>query len=351
MHKYSGYERMFCVKCGKKTKSLLDGLCLNCLIKKDVLEIKPIKIKVCRNCGAFFHRKWKEIDLDDFLNEIVYENLAIKEGLELNIHKIESEFKYEEKELPILIRGKIGFLGDSEHSNITYKSSLNLEWRLCDRCMKIMGRRVEAVLQIRTEDKFSERDRAEIIEKVLKEVDRTSGKDRMAFISDIKELKEGVDIEFSSKKVANKIANALRKNLGGYLKESFKLIGVNKMSSKRIYKTYISLRLPKYRVDDILIAKEDLFRVISIGGDGLTLYDLINKKRVKYPWSRVEKMGLRLFENIKKCVVTAISPQKIYLLDEDYRIIELPNENDFAVGDKAKILNLKDRVILIKDES
>ncbi len=142
----------------------------------------------------------------------------------------------------------------------------------------------------------------------------------------------------------------MKKQYGGYLKESSKLVGIDRMSSKRIFKSFISLRLPKYRVGDILLAKEDVFKVTSIGGDGISLYDILHKKKVKYPWNRFEKMNFKPFKNIKKCVVTAIAPTKIYVMDEDYKTIELSKEEEFAVGEKAKLLNLKDRIILIKNE-
>ncbi len=99
----------------------------------------------------------------------------------------------------------------------------------------------EGILQLRNPSK-------EVIKK-LKELAKAK---KDAYIAKEEKVRGGVDFYLSSWRYLIELGNKLRKKYGGEIKISRKLWGVNKQTSKRVYRVVFLLRLPKYRVGDVI---------------------------------------------------------------------------------------------------
>lgn len=112
----------------------------------------------------------------------------------------------------------------------------------CDRCRRIAGGYYAAIVQVRAEGRFPTPEERSKSKKIAQDVIRRVQKsDRMAFISNVEELKEGIDIYVGSTKLGRQISKAIATELGGAFSESAKLVG--RKDGKNQYRVSYAVRL------------------------------------------------------------------------------------------------------------
>jgi nonsense-mediated mRNA decay protein 3 len=99
----------------------------------------------------------------------------------------------------------------------------------------------EGILQLRNPKK-------EIIKKIRELVNRRKG----VYIAKEEKVRGGVDFYLSDWRYLIELGNKLRKKYGGEVKTSRKLWGINKQTSKRVYRVIFLLRLPNVKIGDIV---------------------------------------------------------------------------------------------------
>ncbi len=122
----------------------------------------------------------------------------------------------------------------------------------CDRCSRIAGSYHEGVVQVRAAGRkpgLAEIHTAEVIAQEVEETCFSSG-ERLSFISDIQETRDGIDITVGSQRIGHEIASAIVKNMGGRFTTHPKLVG--ERAGKRLYRITYSVRLPRYCRGDII---------------------------------------------------------------------------------------------------
>jgi nonsense-mediated mRNA decay protein 3 len=130
------------------------------------------------------------------------------------------------------VKGKLHGMDYKE----TKEAEVRITLDLCKDCSRRKGGYYEAILQIRGEVP------GEIQNKVRNMLDSLTKKDRRSFITDVKALKEGVDFYIGSIRAARKVARNLKQEYGGRIRESPKLMGMDK-HGKKVYRVTIALRL------------------------------------------------------------------------------------------------------------
>ena len=88
---------------------------------------------------------------------------------------------------------------------------------------------------------------------------------RLIFIAKEAKVVNGVDFFLSSQKQMQIIAKRLQMRFGGEMKISRKLFTVKRLTSKRVYRVTVMLRLPKFKVGDVVKTRGRLIRVKQIG--------------------------------------------------------------------------------------
>ena len=99
----------------------------------------------------------------------------------------------------------------------------------------------EGILQLRNPSK-------EVIKK-LKELAKAK---KDVYIAKEEKVRGGVDFYLSSWRYLIELGNKLRKKYGGEVKTSRKIWGVNKQTSKRVYRVVFLLRLPNVKIGEII---------------------------------------------------------------------------------------------------
>ena len=113
----------------------------------------------------------------------------------------------------------------------------------------------QGILQLRNPDK-------EIMNFVKKEVSK-----RNDMITQVKKVKNGIDLYFTSQRFLRSLGNKIQKNFAGELKSSRKLHTQDKQSGKKIYRVNVLFRLSTLKKGDTIRYKGDECIILSVKKD------------------------------------------------------------------------------------
>ncbi|WP_175058894.1 60S ribosomal export protein NMD3 [Thermococcus sp. 2319x1] len=372
----------FCYRCGISENEggpLIGGLCQVCFRKENpVLLIEDeINTELCQNCGSYKVKgTWvdpKTYNLEGLIFEVadnaLIENLILdervkevkiipKEELEeieevpvgtayvnfepvkwhteyfpaiinyevevkARVHKMQRELHHEKKEVTVYVRQTV-----------------------CPRCQKFLGGYFEAILQVRAEDRVLTKEEKDEISKLVEEkVDEIMKRDRMGFIQDTVEKEEGIDFYMGSTSAARKLAQAIRDKYGGSISEAYQLIGQDRMTSKEVYRTSVSVRIPKFRKGDIVKDKKgNIYRVEDVNGKGLLLRNLSTHKNEHKDWKSVKRDEIDTVEHERvEAMATSLTPREVQFMDmNSYETFELEKpEFEVKEGEIYRLIRVK----------
>ncbi len=353
----------FCYRCGISEDEggpLIDGLCQVCFRKENpvLLMEDEINTELCQNCGSYKKRGvWVDpgtYELDELVFEVadsaLTENLRLDERIK-HVAIVSPEEVETTEELPVG-EARVSFEAVSWHIEhfpaiITYevrvkarlhelqrelhdekkRVAVYVRQTVCPRCQKFLGGYFEAILQVRAEDRpLSEEERKGVEKLVEEKVDEIMRKDRMGFIQDTIEKEEGLDFYMGSTSSARKLAQAIRERFGGSISEAYELVGQDRQTSREVYRTSVSVRLPKFRKGDIVAdGKGNIYEVEEVSGRGMSLRNLSTRRIEHLDWKtlRREKVDEVEYEE-REAMVTSSTPVDVQFMDmESYETFEL----------------------------
>ncbi len=348
--------RKFCVACGKAEKELISGLCKQCFSREKVRVFlgERARGRVCRNCFAIYNKGWKSFkgSLEEAVAEaalaaaednIYVENLEEPEvGLEV-LKIIYTSPRDYLVTLNLVAKSEVQGIEKSFEVKVPVKLSL------CPNCQRSVSRYYEAIVQLRGLKEKSPEERKEV--KAALEEAILAQKDSKAFISELKESKEGYDFYIGSAKAARKAVNIVRTKFGGSLKESPKLYGRDK-SGKELYRITYLLRLPGFSVGDIIEDKGKLYQITGLKGNSITLFDLEQRRSSGTTLAKIEKSRIvAKSDDYIKAIVTEVINQEIQLLDmQEYKTFYLRFDIPLKVSSEVNVVKLDDIYYLLKTE-
>jgi 60S ribosomal export protein NMD3 len=345
---------MFCVQCGRSDEKLFNGFCKSCFIKKSRLITFPreIVLTVCAHCGSTLKEgKWKETNIPEekYLYKILTEHLTVNDLAE----EVEISLKPVSKvgsttECLVTVTGKVLGKKIVQEYYINFKTQKTV----CVYCSKYISGYYEAVIQIRADKRFPSPEEVQNIDDlIIKALDKISRTNRMAYVSERIELKEGVDYYIGSYKVAKKLVNVIKEFHGGLVRESPKLMGRDR-SGKNLYRIWVSLRLPYFQKGDIIRYEGIIGQVLNIAGRKILVKDLDSYKKISISWKDYEKINtIARKEDIKKTTITAKTPKYIQILHpETYQPIDLETDqglNNIVIGEEIAVIEIEEKIYII----
>ncbi|KYC44795.1 MAG: NMD3 family protein [Candidatus Methanofastidiosum methylothiophilum] len=362
-----------CFVCGKED-NLTEGRCKECYLKESFKFEIPARIKVpyCKSCNSYYTNRWKPLlEKVSFINEILENNISSNRDLDFV-----SEFSKKNKKVQVKVdfaeEGNISKIKlfirpfqDDTSFDMEASTEILLSGEQCQRCSRFYGGYYEAILQVRNDEKKIETERANNIMEIIDELsDRYISKDRMAFIARVEELKEGIDIYMGSLSAARKMANELVKRFSGSLGESHKLMGLDRDSGKKIYRTTVTVRL-KNMEQRYAYYRNHLY-LIDIAGDNFKLTSVedgsILSIKSKEFEKELKKESIRIIDKdlleIIDLSVTEVTPERyqIMRLSGDYETFYIPkneirSKREFKIGDSIKGVIIDNRIIIIEQKS
>jgi len=347
--------RGFCYRCGIEDE-LIEGLCPVCYaMENPLIEIpEVVEIEVCHLCGSYKRKVWqspKGHDAYEILDEIAY--FATKDSIKKHHPDIEVEIiPHEPKQLPggkrsrveipvtVIATGKLA--GEKEEREERKDITVYLKMVQCPRCSRYKSSYYVATLQVRAMNRFLTDEEVEELDRfVREEVAKRLEKDRMAFITKFTRLKEGIDYQMGSMGGARNIAQAIKARYGGKITETAKLVGVDKDTGKNQYRITVVVRIPEYKIGDVVEYNEKLHVVTSMNENKLYMLTMDKRRdKISLSWNEVEK-NTKLVKKGDECSVsTVISVTKenfMVMDDETYEVYELDKVVDVKEGDKVRI--------------
>ena len=346
---------MFCVECGSTDKKMVGNICIDCFLKDfQMIELpERIEVQICSHCNSKLEEgKWSE--------EFIPEEEIIYRALERNI-KISDEVSNEIINLEIdQMKGTIAscyveVVGEVEGTQIeeTQETEVKILKTVCPTCSKLQAGYYEAVIQFRADSRDIKKEEYEKADEVVERtLIKQSKKDKLAYCPQIAKLKEGYDYYIGSLKTGRKVAEALKDEFGGTIKESPRLISEDKSTGKGLYRIWISVRIPEFELGDIIRYENKLLQVNDVDKNRVTCTDIKDSKKHSIPLKHMEEIELvKKQDEIETTTIISKSPKTIQILDPvDYSAVDLEMKeelSDCEIGDEIRLIKIDNYIYLV----
>ena len=346
---------MFCPECGSTDKEMVGDICIDCFLKEfQMIELpKRIEVQICSHCNSKLEEgKWSE--------EFISEEEIIYRALERNI-KIADEVSNEIINLEIdNIKGTIAscyveVVGEVHGVQIeeTHDTEVKIQKTVCPTCSKIQSGYYATVVQFRADkreiksEEYAKAD--EIVERTL---NKQASSDKLAYCPQIAKLKEGYDYYIGSFKSGKKVAEALKEEFGGIIKESPRLISEDKSTGKGLYRVWISVRIPEAEINDFIRYEDKIIHLTNISKNSFVGCEISTGKKQNIPMKNMEDIELvKKADEVETTTVISKSPQFIQVLDPiDYSAVDLDMKDEYEkynVGEEVKLIRIDNYVYLL----
>lgn len=332
-----------CPRCGRECNRLFNSVCRDCFFETFKLIELPhvLHVRICSTCGAHFHRgRWENIGNIEYVVLKAVENI-------LFIHNEagDVEIYLEPREITpytYKVRAEVDAMIKEEPVHAEAETEVRIQRTACDMCSRESGGYFEAIIQIRAAGRFpteEEKRRCMAIARETMESMRKKG-DRLAFISDVLEQKEGIDFYMGSMNASRQVCRLITSELGGSFSESPTLVGMK--DGKNLYRITFSLRLPEFKPGDVVRFRGKIIQIKSSGKkvNGISLEDGSRFISTPEELKGAEKVG-----NMRDTVLTvlvSIEDNAILVLDpETYETVAIKKPMSFNTEAGSEIPVLK----------
>ncbi|GAA5819222.1 MAG: NMD3 family protein [Methanobrevibacter sp. CfCl-M3] len=345
---------MFCYLCGK-SEILVDGLCRDCYLKQHHILTVPsnISVKICAHCNAkFFDGKW--IDANLIQEEIIYR--AIEDSIIID----------PSSENPVIDMNIIQMRGTIAESVVeamdvvfgvevyeTHDIDVRLIKGVCPTCSKRNSNYYEAVIQLRSQMKRiggEKKDEVDVF--IYKYLDKLYLKDKLAYVSQRVEIKEGMDYYIGSLKSCRKLASAIQESFGGVITESERLVTKNRDTGKDIFRFWIAIRLPGFSIGDFIEFEDKIAKILSFDRKKVFALDLNDNTVINIFWNKLGNIKvLKSRSDIQKASVISKSPTILQVLDpKTYEVVDFPISQDienYSIGDEVDTISINGGLYIV----
>jgi len=264
---------MFCVRCGREGPTY-EYLCAACFLENNRFTSVPehVDLVECAHCDEFLiGGKWSEFSsVEVAVKDAAAKSIPLRKGA--RIEEIKTEVRPQDsKNFLVVIDSKVKYL--DLHVDEHLETVVRLKGGVCPRCSKIMGSYYESILQVRTRGrKFSDEEKEQILGEIEARVNNASKNSRDMFISKVEEMHGGLDAYLSSNSLGKSLSREIAEKYGAEVKESSSLLG--QKDGKEIFRVTYLVRLPSYKIGDIVVQADRPYLIGGIGSRGTRLIDL-----------------------------------------------------------------------------
>jgi nonsense-mediated mRNA decay protein 3 len=270
---------------------------------------------------------------------------AVENALFMHSEAGDVELYLEPKEItPYIyrVRAEVDAVVKGELDHAEAETEVRVQRTACDMCSRESGGYFEAIIQIRAAGRFpteEEKRRCTAIAREAMENMKKKG-DRLAFISDYMEQKEGVDLYMGSMNASRQVCRMIISELGGGLSESPTLVGMK--DGKNLYRITFAMRLPEFRPGDVIRFRG---RIIQIRSSGKKVHGISLEDGSRFISTPEELKGAEKIANIGDAVLTvlvSIEENAILVLDpETYETVAIKKPMFFNAEAGSEIPVLK----------
>lgn len=348
--------KITCPSCGKPTSLLLDGVCPRCYVKEHrLVEIRKSKIEitVCRNCGAYVNWKGKwvrrgEFDVENVVKEFlktIYRPVGVIQRTELE--------RIDENKFKLKVYGKVHPMLE-EYYWEEYPLEVVLNLTLCPNCLNLLSKHEEARIQIRAFNReLGGAERSGILKSVEEILVNIYDRDSAAQPLKVEESENGIDIVFTSKRVARDVVSKLSSQYFFDVLETSKDIGRDDSGRVKRRTTYRIL-LPPFREHDIVKYRDKVYFITRISKNRVFVFDLETYSRSTLTLSKNMYKDANVIaraSELEDGIVVSIDGPYVQVMSlanyEVYEVFVKASEKYLEYGEKIKIFKRDDRVFII----
>jgi len=264
----------FCPKCGKPSEH--DGLCNHCRIGNTLwFECdRRVKSIQCPSCGALKQvNTWTDTHRE-------------RAGLASELAKAAVHFNPDVRKPSMVVKVEDNTLNRSTatidlkgllyNTPVEGRCSVELIWHKeqCDRCNRISGSYYEGIVQVRADGRLPSTFELQMSVGIAQQVEDSlqAGGERLSFIVDMNETREGLDITVGSQHIGTLISQGIIAQLGGRFTTHPKLVG--EKNGRQLYRITYSVRLPRFQKLDVVLSHGRYFEVVRVESNHLKVLDL-----------------------------------------------------------------------------
>jgi nonsense-mediated mRNA decay protein 3 len=234
-------ERVLCDACYFEAFDLVDAP-------------EEIQVRVCAHCGAVHKgNRWVDVGADDY-TDIAVEQVSEALGIHVDAQSVAWQVAPEHLDQNN-IRMHAEFSGVVRETPVTEEVAVpvKISRQTCKRCGKIAGGSFASIVQVRADERDptdEEVERAKTIAEAYV-AEREATGDRNAFITEKKEIPEGLNMKISTNQMGHGIAKRITAQLGGSYSDSKRLITEDE-DGQPVYRMSYAVRLPRYRQGEVI---------------------------------------------------------------------------------------------------
>jgi len=340
----------FCPKCGKPTE--IAGLCPECRIGSTPWFTcdRRVASTTCPSCGAQkVVNTWtdsaagrSEIGPDIAKSAVHFHPEVKKPSIEVTIDDITLNRS----------RAHLSLHGTLYKKPVEGTCTVEILWHReqCDRCNRISGSYHEGVVQVRADGRVPGPYEVQTAASVAQAVEDTlqAGGERLSFIADVNETRDGLDIIIGSQHIGLLIAQEIVARLGGRYTTHPKLVG--EKNGRQLFRITYSVRLPRFQKNDVIATKNRYHEVQRVESRHLLVTDLAdgNTRSVR------AKDVLRIIGNSRDAesgLVVFVDGKTMGVLDPvSSRTREYPQPAwlQVSAGDLIRLLRDDDELVFVR---
>jgi nonsense-mediated mRNA decay protein 3 len=218
-------------------------------------------------------------------------------------------------------------------------TTVRIQRNVCPKCNKIQGNYFESIVQIRpSEKRMSDEERETILKHALAFIESAAKESREAFLAKVTQTHGGFDMYISTIALGKALSRDLISTYGAEYKESSSLQG--QKDGHDIYRVTFLVRLPPYRVRDIVLINGRLYLVHSTGPQSAKLRDIKSNELLvvpNYDLREVNVVGTK--KDVVDAVVLTETDREFQVMHPvTYKTVEIKHPRDFKrTGETVKV--------------
>jgi nonsense-mediated mRNA decay protein 3 len=335
-------------------------LCVPCYFEEFDLLSAPERIEmgVCSGCGAVRRGEtWADVGAEDYTDVAVE---AVADSLSVHVDARDVSWEVEPEQVDeTTVRVHATFSGVVRGRVLQRELTIPVKMgrETCDRCGRIAGDYYAATVQVRAVDRTPDPEELRGAREVARNYvgDREEKGDREAFISEMGETDDGLDVRVSTSQIGRAIAERVVDRFGGTVSDSRRLI-TEDGDGNRVYRMAYAVRLPPFRPGDVIDPDDGEGPVLvrSVRGNlkGRRLgsgekYEADHEDRIA---PEADLLG-SVDEAEETTLVAVEDEHAVQVLDpENYRTKTIPRPDDLDTdAETVRVFKSRDGIYVIPD--
>ncbi len=330
---------MFCVKCGREGQTY-GALCPECF--KETNRFTSVQeyldLNICAHCDDYLMgKRWKHYeDQVEAVKDFAAASMLLRQDaqmveLEIGVSKRDAK-NYQVHLVAHLLHEDLEIVEELD-------TTVRIQRNVCPKCNKIEGNYFESIVQIRpSEKRMSDEEREVILKRALAFVEGSAKESREAFIAKVTQTHGGFDLYISTIALGKALSRDLISTYGAEYKESSSLQG--QKDGHDIYRVTYLVRLPPYRVRDIVLINGRLYMVHSTGPQSAKLRDLKSNELLVASNNDLREVNVVGTKNdvLDAVVLTETDREFTVLHPVTYKAVEIKYPRNFEkTGETVKV--------------